>query len=202
VAQLIPQAAALLCLCAAGAAPAAAAAPLTPFRAADWEVQQGKWRFEPSGELVSEGGAHSAAVLWKGGQPRDLDFEVELMFPRADASAGLTFRGVGTSFPRETFYQYEWYTRGSHHDKRLSLMVKNPKWVQIVTPAYPEAPIGRWLRLRVRAQGDRIDCYLDGKLVFRTHDRRYLRPGRVGLHVFMPRPVRFRGFRLTEPPAE
>ncbi|HEY3358816.1 MAG TPA: hypothetical protein VGQ83_36545, partial [Polyangia bacterium] len=38
------------------AAPARAEepAPLAPFRADAWEIRQGKWRFEPAGELVAE----------------------------------------------------------------------------------------------------------------------------------------------------
>ncbi|HEY3352138.1 MAG TPA: family 16 glycoside hydrolase, partial [Polyangia bacterium] len=161
--------------------------------------RQGKWRFEPTGELVAEGGGHSAYVLLTGARPRDLDLTVEVMFLTNESSAGLVLRASGArAFRDDTFYQYEWYTRGSHHDKRLSLMVKNPRWVQIVTPVYPDAPLRRWIRLRVRAQGDLLECFADGKLVFTKRDRRFLRDGRVGLHVFMPRAVRFRGFQLVD----
>jgi hypothetical protein len=170
--------------------------PLTPFRAGDWDVQQDEWRFDPEGELRSAG--RRALVYHRTARPRDLDFAVEVMFLGPESSAGLVFRAAGAGYGGTTFYQFEWYTRGRHHDRRLSLMVKNPRWKQIVVPLYPEAPVDRWIALRVRARGDLIECFVDGRLVFTKRDRTFLRPGRVGLHVWQPRAVRFRGYRLGE----
>jgi hypothetical protein len=172
---------------------------LAPFRAADWEIRQGRWRFEPSGALLSEG-SPQALIYHRGPAARDIDLTVEIMFLGPESSAGLVFRAEGADYRREvTFYQLEWYTRGSHHDRRLSLMVKNPRWKQIVKPVYREPPVGRALTLRVRAKGERVECFVDGVLVFAVRDRSFLRPGRLGLHVWQPRAVRFLGFRLAEP---
>ena len=42
-----------------------------------------------------------------------------------------------------------------------------------------------------------LEGFVDGRLIFTQRDRRFLRAGRVGLHVFMAKAVRFRGYRLT-----
>jgi hypothetical protein len=184
----------------AGAEEAPASAPAGgAFRAAEWQVRQGQWTFSESGELDCAGRGRSSLLYHATARPRDLDVTVEVMFLGPESSAGVVFRAAGESFARETFYQFEWYTRGTHHDRRLSLMVKNPKWKQIVKPAYPDAPFGRWIALRVRVTDDLIECFVDGRLAFRQRDRTYRRAGRLGLHVWQPRAVKFRGWRLTEP---
>ena len=182
-------------------APAAAEAPASQpaFRAADWQVRQGQWRFTDAGELECAGRGRSSLVYHATARPRDLDVAVDVWFLGPESSAGIVFRAAGEPYGRETFYQFEWYTRGTHHDRRLSLMVKNPKWKQLVKPTYPDAPFGRWITLRVRAVGDRIECFVDGKLAFKQRDRTYPRAGLVGLHVWQPRPVKFRNWRLGEP---
>ena len=183
----------------AGAEETPASAPtLAPFKAAAWQVRQGEWRFGDAGELECAGRGRSSLLYHATARPRDLDFTVEVMFLGPESSAGIVFRAAGEPYGRETFYQFEWYTRGTHHDRRLSLMVKNPKWKQVVRPTYPEAPYRRWITLNVRAVGDVIECFVDGKLVFRQRDRTYRRAGRVGLHVWQPRAVKFRGWRLVE----
>jgi len=165
----------------------------------DWRIEQGTWRFNDTGELECMGKNRSSLIYLADRKPRDLDVSVEVMFLGPDSSAGIVFRAAGQPYSRETFYQFEWYTRGSHHDRRLSLMVKNPKWKQIVTPTYTEAPYRRWVTLRVRAVGEMIECFVDGTRVFRKRDRTYTRPGLVGLHVCQPRRVLFRNWRLVEP---
>jgi hypothetical protein len=192
---------ALLAALLAAAAPAAAEAPASQpgFRAADWQIRQGQWKFTDDGELECAGKGRSSLVYHTGAKPRDLDVSVDVMFLGPESSAGIVFRAAGAPYGRETFYQFEWYTRGTHHDKRLSLMVKNPKWKQIVKPTYPDAPYRQWITLRVRAVGDVIECFVDGKLAFRQRDKSYPRAGLVGLHVWQPRPVKLRNWRLTEP---
>jgi hypothetical protein len=184
---------------AAAAAAAPASQPAAPFRAAEWQIRQGQWRFTDAGELECAGKGRSALVYHATAKPRDLDVSVDVMFLGPESSAGVVFRAAGEPYGRETFYQFEWYTRGTHHDKRLSLMVKNPKWKQLVKPTYPEAPFGRWITLRVRAVGDQLECFVDGQRVFQRRDRTYVRGGRVGLHVWQPRAVKFRRWRLSEP---
>jgi hypothetical protein len=195
----LPLLAAILVAAAPAAAEAPASQPAGAFRAADWQVRQGQWRFTDAGELECAGKGRSSLVYHATARPRDLDLTVEVMFLGPESSAGIVFRAAGEPYGRETFYQFEWYTRGTHHDKRLSLMVKNPKWKQLVTPTYPEAPLKRWIALRVRVVGEVIECFVDGQRVFQRRDRTYLRAGRVGLHVWQPRAVRFRGWQLTPP---
>ena len=115
----------------------------------------------------------------------------------------MLFRYQGQDFyGGATFYQFEWYTHGSHHDRRLSLMKKTwlgaegPYWIQIVDPKYPDAPIGKWVTYRVRAEGEHLQTWVDGEIVFDKQDKAFVRDGRVGLHTFMPRKMRYRGFKV------
>lgn len=171
--------------------------PQRPFRKEDWEISIGKWTFEENGELTCECKATSSLLYWKAKKPKDFDASVEVMFPTVEASLGIIFRERGEDFYEDaTFYQFEWYTRGTHHDKRLSLMIKNPYWVQIVSPKFPEAPLNRWIKLRVRAVGDHITTFVDDEQVFDKTDATFLRTGKLGLHVFQPRTLRLRDFRL------
>jgi hypothetical protein len=177
-------------------APEIAADPARPMRREDWEIAIGKWTFE-DGEASCECKATSSLLYWKGSKPKDFDASVEVFFPTVEASAGIIFRERGEDFYEDaTFYQYEWYTRGTHHDKRLSLMIKNPYWVQIVTPKFPEAPLNKWIKMRVRAVGDHITTWIDDEQVFDKTDATFLRTGKLGLHVFQPRKIRLRDFRL------
>ena len=185
---------------AGGAAFANADAPpeLHPFRREEWEVAIGKWTFDDaSGEVESDGKSMSSLMYFKGFRARDFELAVDVKFLKNESSAGILFREVGLDFYEDaTFYQFEQYTRGSHHDRRLSLMYKSPYWIQIVEPKYPVAPYDVWQRFRVRAEGDHLECFLDGERVFDKHDSTLMRGGRVGLHVFQPRSVRFRDFSV------
>lgn len=172
------------------ALPAAAGEPA--FVEEEWQVKQGTWRFE-GGELVCKGKGTSSLIYRKGFHARDLELAVEVKFLGKESSAGLVFRARGKSYYRDvTFYQLEWYTEGRHHGTRLSLMRKTPRWKQIVRPIFEAPPMERWIPFRVVAQGERLTCFVDGKKVFETRDQAFLEPGRVGLHVFQARPVRFR----------
>jgi len=180
-----------------GAGQPATAEPETVFEKRQWKVHQGKWRFE-KGELVCLGKGRSSLIYRRGFQARDFDLSVQVKFLGPDSSAGLVFRAAGKSYYRDiTFYQYEWYTRGRHHGRRLSLMRKTPRWKQIVPPILREPPMDRWITFRVRAKGELIECFVDSKKVFTRRDRAFVRKGSVGLHVFQPRAVRFRRPVLT-----
>ena len=169
-----------------------------PFRASEWQVRAGKWRFEAKGELVCEGSVRSSLLYLRRFSARDVEISVEVKFLGPESSAGIFFRAAGERFYEDTsFYQLEWYTRGHHHDRRLSLMTKNPRWKQIVTPIIREAPIGKWITFRVRAVGDHLEAFIDDERVFDQRDRTFPRPGRLGLHVFQPQEVRFRNVRVS-----
>lgn len=162
-----------------------------------WEVARGAWSFE-QGEARCAGTTGSSVLYWKRDRPKDFDASIDVRFEADESSAGIVFREVGDDFvTNASFYQYEWYTRGTHHDRRLSLMIKNPYWVQIVDPIVREPRLGAWIRFRVRARGDRLETWIDGAPVFDKTDATLARAGRIGLHVYQRRPVRFRDFRLA-----
>jgi hypothetical protein len=171
------------------------------FERSGWQVRQGKWSFEPDGELRCEGSGISSLLYRRGPALQDLEISVEVMFLGPSSSAGLFFRAEGKRFYGETtFYQLEWYTAGPHHGKRLSLMIKKPMaWQQIVVPIQRDPPLRRWIELRVRALGDQLDAFVDGEQVFSKRDRGLRRAGGLGLHVFHARPVKFRRFKLSTP---
>lgn len=171
---------------------ARADAPGASFDRQRWKVHQGEWRFE-EGELLCLGKGRSSLIYRQGLRARDVDISVDVRFSGRDSSAGIVFRSAGKRYYHDiTFYQFEWYTRGHHHGRRLSLMRKTPRWKQIVKPIVRDPPIDRWITFRVRARGPLIECFIDGEKVFSRRDRAFVRKGAVGLHVFQPRAVRFR----------
>ncbi len=172
-------------------------------RPEDWAGAIGAWTFD-HGELVCEGKITSSAIFYEPLRPRDFDLSVQFEFESVESSAGVVFRDDGRDFhSAASFYQFEWYTRGTHHDKRLSLMKKmwaagqeGPWWIQIVEPKYPEAPLHEWRTFRVRAEGEHLRTWLDGELVFDKIDKTFVRAGRVALHTFQARKMRYRRFRI------
>jgi len=169
------------------------------FTSERWQIRQGRWRFEPDGTLLCEGHGLSSLLFLKGEKLRDLDLSVEVMFLGPESSAGLVFRSAGEHYYDDmSFYQFEWYTEGHHHNRRLSLMTKNPRWKQIVTPILRDPPMNRWVRFRVRAEGDHLQAFIDGAQVFDKRDRTFTKAGRLGLHVFQARQVRFRDLRIEK----
>jgi hypothetical protein len=171
-----------------------------PFRKDEWETAIGEFAFADDGSVTCACKATSSLLYWKRERPRDLDFEVELEFLGPESSLGILFREVGEDFYQDaTFYQFEWYTRGSHHDRRLSLMRKNPYWVQIVTPKEPVAAYHVPISLRIVADGRHLRAYRDGAVEFELDDATFVRAGRIGLHMFQPRPVRLLHFRSRKP---
>lgn len=191
----------------ASASAAPSASPSAPIaaaemRAEDWEGPLGKWHFE-NGELVCDGKATSSVIFYKPIRAKDFDLSVDFQFEGVESSAGVVFRYQGNDFYNgSTFYQFEWYSHGSHHDKRLSLMKKTylgpdgPFWIQIVEPKYPEAPINRWIHYRVRAEGERLQTWVDAELAFDKVDKAFVRDGRIALHTFQPRKTRYRDFKV------
>lgn len=76
--------------------------------AGQWQAVQGKWSFEPGGQLVCAG--RSSLIYRKGVGAQDLDLIVDVMFLGPESSAGLVFRAAGRDYYRDTtFYQFEWY---------------------------------------------------------------------------------------------
>lgn len=168
---------------------AAAPSITATMRAEDWEIVAGEWSFE-NGE-ASCACTSGSMIFWKRDRPKDFDASIDVRFAVIESSAGLVFREQAG-----TFYQFEWYTRGTHHDRRLSLMVKNPYWVQIVTPIEREPELEKWITLHVRARGDRIETFVDSELAFEKVDATYVRAGRIGVQIFQPRKIRLARFRI------
>lgn len=170
--------------------------------ARDWQVLSGQFTFEPDGTLTAEGSRRSSLVVLRGVKARDLDVSVDVLFLGPESSAGIVFRASGADFLDDASgYQFEWYTDGTHHDRRLSIMKKDPGWVQL--EEHTRSPeCGRWIRFRVVSEGARLQGFIDGERVVNVSDRQILREGKVGLHVYQARKVRFRDFQWKALPRD
>jgi hypothetical protein len=147
-----------------------------------WTVVSGKWAVEemaaaPSGTraLVQRAvGNDFNVIVAPGGPFEDVEATVRFkpMSGKEDASGGIVFRFadgryyvVRANALENNFRLYYYDDRGRH---------------QIASTRVPPPALGRWHTLRVLAVGDRIQGYLDGKLLIDHRDRRF-RSGRVGL---------------------
>jgi hypothetical protein len=146
-----------------------------------WKTVDGRWTIEEAGDapsgrrvLVQRATANAFDVIVAPGGPwTDVDVSVGFkpMAGREDASGGIVFR----------------FTDGRYYVVRANALEDNFRLYQydrarrelasarVATPA-----LGHWHALRVVAVGDRIQGWLDGKLLLDHRDTR-LRSGQVGL---------------------
>jgi len=126
---------------------------------------------------------------------KNFEASIELMFKERFSAAGLIFRASGPG----AFYQYEWYTEGDNAcATELGLMhgLENG-WKRLLPPIKSAPKLNRWYEFKVRAKDGDIECYLDGKRVFKVSDSRYRGPGKIGLRIWLEKPVYFRKYRLS-----
>jgi len=101
----------------------------------------------------------------------DVSMRFRPMSGRIDASGGIVFRFDGGRYyviranALEDNFRLYYYDRGRH---------------QIASARVPPPVLGQWHTVRVVAVGDRIQGYLDGKLLIDHRDTRF-GSGRVGL---------------------
>jgi hypothetical protein len=58
-------------------------------------------------------------------------------------------------------------------------------------------PAGEWHGLRVKMEGDHIECYLDGKKYLEVRDSTFTKAGKVGLWTKSDAQTRFDGFKVS-----
>ena len=146
-----------------------------------WTIVTGRWAVEdmaraPSGQrvLVQRATDNDFDVIVAPTGPfTDVDVSMRFkpMSGRVDASGGIVFRFDGGRYyviranALEDNFRLYYYDRGRH---------------QIASARVPAPALGQWHTVRVVAVGDRIQGYLDGKLLIDHRDPRF-RAGRVGL---------------------
>lgn len=146
-----------------------------------WKVVGGRWSVEPmsgapSGQRVLVQRAVASefnVIVAPGGPYTDVDASVRFqpISGRQDASGGIVFRFhegryyVVRANALEGNFRLYYYDRGRH---------------QLASARTAPPVLGRWHALRVVAVGDRIQAYLDGRLLLDHRDGRY-RAGQVGL---------------------
>jgi hypothetical protein len=147
---------------------------------AGWETVAGKWAIEdvPGAQggraLVQRATENEFNVIVAPGGPYG-DVDVAMRFKpisgRQDASAGIVFRFsegryyVIRANALEGNFRFYYYDRGRHQIGSAS----------ITAPA-----LGQWHKLRVRAEGDRIQGWLNDQALLDLRDDRY-KSGRIGL---------------------
>lgn len=93
------------------------------------------------------------------------------MSGRVDASGGIVFRFDGGRY---------YVIRANALENNFRLYSYDRGRRQIASARVPPPALGQWHTVRVVAVGDRIQGYLDGKLLIDHRDGRF-RAGRVGL---------------------
>lgn len=146
-----------------------------------WRTVDGRWTVEemagaPSGKRVLVQRALENAfnvIVAPGGPYTDVDVSVRFkpISGREDASGGIVFRFADGRYyvvranALEDNFRLYYYDRGRH---------------QLATARVQPLALGQWHTLRVVAMGDRIQAYLNGRLLLDHRDSRF-RSGQVGL---------------------
>ena len=146
-----------------------------------WRTVAGRWAVEemsgaPSGKRVLAQRAVENAfnvIVAPGGPYTDVDVSIRFkpISGREDASGGIVFRFTEGRYyvvranALEDNFRLYYYDRGRH---------------QLATARVQPSALGQWHTLRVVAVGDRIQGYLNGKLLLDHRDSRF-RSGQVGL---------------------
>jgi 3-keto-disaccharide hydrolase len=155
-----------------------------------WETVAGSWQIEDVADAAERGRAlvqratNNAfnVIVAPGGPYRDIDVSVRFkpISGREDASGGIVFRFADGHYyviranaleDNFNFYYYE----------PNSLLAAVLGGRHSITGVSVKAPaLGQWHRLRIVAQGDRIQGWLDEQRLIDRRDSRY-GGGRVGL---------------------
>lgn len=155
-----------------------------------WETVAGSWQIEQIADAAEGGRAlvqratNNAfnVIIAPGGPYRDVDVSVRFkpISGREDASGGIVFRFADGHYyviranaleDNFNFYYYE----------PNSLLAAVLGGRHSITGVSVKAPaLGQWHRLRISAQGDHMQGWLDEQRLIDHHDSRY-NGGRVGL---------------------
>jgi 3-keto-disaccharide hydrolase len=146
-----------------------------------WRSIDGQWAVEgmagaPSGERVLVQRAVQNAfnvIVAPGGPYRDVDVSVRFkpISGREDASGGIVFR-----FTDARYY----VVRANALENNFRLYSYDRGRRQLASATVEPPALGQWHTVRVVAVGDRIQGYLNGKLLLDQRDARF-RSGQVGL---------------------
>jgi hypothetical protein len=146
-----------------------------------WKSVDGQWAVEempgaPSGKgvLVQRAPKNPFNVIVAPGGPyRDLDVSVRFkpISGREDASGGIVFR-----FTDGRYY----VVRANALEKNFRLYYYDRGRRQLASATVEPPALGQWHTIRVIAVGERIQGYLNGKLLLDHRDSRF-RAGQIGL---------------------
>jgi len=142
-----------------------------------WHPVDGRWVVEEmSGKRVLVQRATENAfnvIVAPGGPYTDVDVSVRFkpIAGREDASGGIVFR-----FADGRYY----VVRANALEDNFRLYYYDHERHQLATARVQPPALGQWHALRLVAVGDRIQAYLNGRLLLDHRDSRY-RSGQVGL---------------------
>jgi hypothetical protein len=161
-----------------------------------WTVVDGNWEPSP----IAEQGSNGWIVVQKAVQnpfnvlvmpgPAYADVDVSVRFKplsgQEDASGGIVFR-----FDRGSYY----VIRANALEDNFRLYSFDGSRHQLASAHVVPPSLGAWHDLRVIAVGERIQGYLDGRLVLDAHDGQF-KAGRVGLWTKADSVTAFQALRL------
>jgi hypothetical protein len=145
-----------------------------------WETIAGKWAIEDvaaarDGRALVQRATKNEfnVIVAPGGPYGDVDVSVRFapISGREDASGGIVFRFAEGRYyviranALEGNFRFYYYDNGRH---------------QIDTASVTAPALGQWHKLRVRAEGDRIQGWLNDQALIDRRDGRY-KSGRIGL---------------------
>jgi Domain of Unknown Function (DUF1080) len=146
-----------------------------------WRSIDGQWALEemtgaPSGKRVLVQRAVQNAfnvIVAPGGPYPDVDVSVRFkpISGREDASGGIVFRFTGGRY---------YLVRANALENNFRLYAYDRGRRQLASATVEPPALGQWHTVRVVAVGDRMQGYLDGKLLLDYRDVRF-RSGQVGL---------------------
>jgi len=152
-----------------------------------WTSVKGQWAVEdmsdaPSGKrvLVQRATRNDFNVIVTPAGPFT-DVDVTMKFKpisgREDASGGLVFRFIDR---KDAIYGKYYVVRANALEDNFRLYIYDGKRHEIASARVKAPELGRWHTVRVVAVGDRMQAWLDGRMLLEHRDSRF-KAGGVGL---------------------
>ncbi|MBM79314.1 MAG: hypothetical protein CMJ78_01815 [Planctomycetaceae bacterium] len=163
----------------------------------EWTTAFGAaWR-QRAGRIIVEGkgsgfGGRSLCLSSIDASKRPIEIAVTVKIKEADGAAGLIFHSDGND-KHYGFYPSSGNMRFSRFDGPdvFSWNVLN----EIKTPHLRK--MDEWNRLKVRLDGEKIQCFLNDELIVESTDSQY-KSGKVGIAKFRHTSAEFKHFRVAE----
>jgi hypothetical protein len=123
------------------------------------------------------------------------DVEVSVRFK---ANKGKRDQGGGIVWRYQDANNYYVARMNPLEDNYRVYRVVAGKRIQLETKEGLKVPAGEWHALKIKQAGDKIECYLDGKLQLEAKDGTFQKAGKVGLWTKADAQSSFDEFKVTD----